>query len=407
MKRKPKPKAPTTSELWETIITTLKQGEYEVVISIINDLLEITPEDFDCYTMLGHCQSMLDLKDEAKVSYSKAEEMISGVSNDKCPDITYTAEEMAAQVFTLEVKLLYTKYFEAEKYEDAIGVIDKYLEVFPDSARSYVRRGHCHQLMKNYLRALNDYREALELGRELPDEQRNGVEAHIEAVAGPVDVIYKQLSMYTTEDVHMPTSDIKKLKDYLAYQEFCDGTDKLFDTILGSTSPEFAEYRAAVRTVIEKGKFDAFALGYDPKEDDYFHFTMDELLKRLRKHPDRGFTFTGTAFNPNTGEPMFWELELGKRLAKRGEPVSESRRKERERKRRYYKRHKERLREKQRVYDRNHRLQNRFKHRNYYQLKNYGMSRSYNRLFHKGTDTIAFAESHGRETESDDEATSQ
>lgn len=62
---------------------------------------------------------------------------------------------------------------ESGNYHDAIKYFNKYLEVFPSSAKAYYNRGNAYKDLGNYSDAISDYTKAIQLNPDLADAYFN------------------------------------------------------------------------------------------------------------------------------------------------------------------------------------------------------------------------------------------
>jgi hypothetical protein len=121
---------------------------------------------------------------------------------------------------------------------------------------------------------------------------------------------------------------------------------------------------------------DTFLLGVD--EEGFFFPTEETIKAKKLKDPDKEFFSINFSKEIKSGYHDVHTIRIDKAITKAIIPLTESRRKELERKKRYYLRHRQNLLDNQNKYDKEHRVQIHFKNKNYYLLKKQGASRTYN-----------------------------
>lgn len=150
------------------------------------------------------------------------------------------------------------------------------------------------------------------------------------------------------------------------------------ETILAAMefNPEFeAECRRFMEANESKGDR-AFSIGWDPDEG-FFIVTKDKLAALKRKYPAREYHTLALATGLKTKTQETVVTNPGKRLFTDNGPPTDSRKKELERKLRYYYRHREKLLEYQKDYDKAHKPEIHYRDKFYYNLRKSGITQVY------------------------------
>ncbi|MCP4607525.1 MAG: tetratricopeptide repeat protein [Planctomycetes bacterium] len=366
---------PKEEALFTQAKTALEEDDYTNALSLVKKLLKESKYNPLYHFMLGDCLRGLNQIDDALKSYKKAL---------KYDGTRYLMEEgfrevVHREITELELSQGYMNACSEGRYLDALDILDKHIEMCPYSANFYFLRGECHERVHAIRNAIEDYETSINCG--LPDDLKEIAEGRITELSKIEIGSQRQIKLSTREPIVLSSTDTEKQAEYSSAMEISRLFNKLEEVVYNSSDPKLAKWRREIdrfRGAMSLSDKDTFIKCTD-QDGIANHITTDEFLQKIREHPERTYSTTAVVVNPNTDtrEEKIIEMKLGSRLAKRGEPVSESKRKELERKKRYYYKNHERLKEYQRNYDRNNRVKNHFKDKFLYMLRKQGQTRTY------------------------------
>lgn len=339
--------------------------DYEQALSYISELIKLREHNPVYYLWLGDCYRVSAQVDNALDSYRKALDL-DGKYYTVGDDFREDAER---HIKGLELIKKATEACQAKQYEEAIRWIDDFIKIDLDWGDIYALRGYCNDLLGNRVLAIKDY--SLSLKRRLSEQARPSVENNIK----PTEL--KSLHLMVTEMESDKSEDdtiflqeyLKLLKSIEERLTFCPEISELpgFD--------RFCQDIDELKKISMRSPGKALLIGID--SEGIFAVTQEELVNRKQKHPDSECIFSSKVTDIDQSQSSTVNARLGSRLASKDVPVSDSKDKERARKRDYYKRNKARLSGNQNKYDDEHRVQIHFKNKFYQMIKTHGVNKTY------------------------------
>ncbi len=357
-------------ELTRKIGTLMDNGKYNQAIPHIKKLIKIRDTYALTYLWLGDCYRNLGQFDEALDSYNKALEF-----DGKCYDIVDDNFRKVVTKYINGIELMEKamRSYYAKQYKKAIHWSNEVIKIDANWGDIYALRGHCNEFLGNRILAIKDY--SLSLNLNLSESLRLVVEELIK----PKTV---QSLKLTTDNVGCIKENIAGdnisvlMHEYFKFLQLIEEWLSISPEIV--ESPRFNRFCTDIDklrkvTICNPGK--AILIGMN--KGGMFFPNQEELMSKMQKYPDTQYLCTAIVEDTEQLKEVTISLNLGKRLALKDIPKSESKLKELERKRRYYYRHKFKLSGKQNDRDEKRKAQIHFKNKFYYLLRKSGISKTY------------------------------
>jgi len=366
---------PKEEKLWTQAIIAIEEDDFPSAISLVKKLLKEDKYHPLYHLMLGDCLRGLNQIDEALKSYKKA------LRYDGTRYLMWDGfrELVQNEIVGLETIQEYNSAFSESRYHDALVLLGKQLEIYRNLGIFYFQRGLCYEKLRYIRTAIEDYKESLNY--ELPHNFKEIAEGRIAELKKIKIEPLKHVKLSTREPIFQ-SADAEKQAEYLSVMKSISSHNQQVENAHNSSDPNLALLSTGIdmlRGAVSLSGKDTFIQRID-QDGVNTRVTTDEFLRKIREYPERTYSTLAVVVNPDTGEEQILEMNLGSRLAKRVEPISESKRKELERKKRYYYKNQERLKENQRKYDRKNRVKNHFKDKFLYMLRKQGQTRTYSVL---------------------------
>ncbi|MCP3686535.1 MAG: tetratricopeptide repeat protein [bacterium] len=282
---------PKEAEHYENLEKAIDAEDYPNALLLAEGLLEVKKYHPLYHYLLGHCQRQLNQFDEALKSYREAL---------KYGRTIYPMEDSFNEVVTREINEISLSQsnwaaFSEDGYGDAIAIIDKQLELRPDSGEFYFLRGLCNEALEYFESATKDYKTALKYGLDNEELKR----------------IAEEKVKPKTE-----TYSISPLTVFMEEKEIRDGVFEMVPQDMPNWD-------------------DTFFIGLDENEKLRIS-TLQDLMEWQKKNPDIEYTFPYFVVDSKAKTVKQPIAYIRKSLTKKQQPETESQRKRRERNKRYY-----------------------------------------------------------------------
>lgn len=357
-------------ELARKVGALMDNGKYNQAIPHIKKLIKIRDNYALTYLWLGDCHRNLGQFNEALDSYNKALEF-----DGKCYDIVDDNFRKVVTRYINGIELMEKamQAYHAKQYKKATHWSNEVIKIDANWGDIYALRGHCNEFLGNRILAIKDY--SLSLNLNLSESLRPMVEELIK----PKIAQSLKLTTYNVECIkeNIAGDNIAVLtQEYFKLLRLIEEWLPILPDI--AESPRFNRFCTDIDklrkvTIHNPGK--AILIGMD--KDGIFFINQEELISKRQKYPDTQYLCTAIVEDTEQLKEVTISLNLGKRLALKDIPKSESKLKELERKKRYYWKHKAKLSGNQNEDDEKRKAQIHFKNKFYYMLRKSGISKTY------------------------------
>jgi len=352
-------------ELSNLFAEAMDNKDTESALLHVHELITIREEHPVYHFWLGDCYRISAQFDKALESYRKALDL----------DEQYAVGEDFREVTKgyidgLKLIIKAMQLFEAKEYEKAIHCVDEFIKIDPEWGDIYILRGHCNELLGKRVQALRDYHSALN-GRI-----SETVKPKLDDLSESTKL--KSLNLIIDELIPASSSAGKSnlVQEYIKLLKSIEGLLLYYPEIADLPGYDrFCKDIDELKIISNRTKGKAIIIGID--EDGVFIVNQETLKNKRMKRPERKYLYSAVVEDMEQSQANMMNMSLGSRLVSQNSPITESKRKELERKRRYYQRHKADLSAKQNEYDEKHKAQIHFKNKFYYMLKNNGASKPY------------------------------